>query len=209
MDIANPSWSEFRERFTDRFSNLPVDLSKSSGPTFQIFPSISIADPMELELERHSDGVSISLRCAEDGPPICTGELHLAFSSLKDLNLIRAVSEHAPYPVWQSFSDGSIGWANARYRSLDEKIERLPEDPHAPLFPLPEHLPATQKPTRLSVKDKGHNRTYWFDIIHHSFEESRLHFAIDIHAVVNAESAQRNFVQTLAKTFAHLTTGLA
>ena len=33
--------------------------------------------------------------------------------------------------------------------------------------------------------------------------------AIDINAVIDAEIAQRNFVQTLAKTFAHLSTGLA
>ncbi len=33
--------------------------------------------------------------------------------------------------------------------------------------------------------------------------------AIDINAVISAEIAQRNFVQTLAKTFAQLSTGLA
>jgi PAS domain-containing protein len=209
LEMPNPNWSEFRDQFIDRFSTLPVDLKADTGPKVRVLSSNSIADPMELELERHKDGVSISMRCCLDGPPICTSELHLAFSSLKDLDLIRAVSEHAPYPVWQSHPDGSIGWKNSRYKALDEKIERLPENPDAPLFSLPERMSENQKPTRLSVKDKGHNRTYWFDISHRNFGDSQLNFAMDIHAVVNAESAQRNFVQTLAKTFAHLTTGLA
>lgn len=209
LEIPNPNWSEFRDQFSDRFSALPYELNALAGPSIRVLAADSIADPMELELERHKDGVSITMRRCTKAPPICTGELHHALSRLKDLDLILAVSEYAPYPVWQTFADGSIGWKNARYNALDKKIERLPEDPDAPLFSLPETMPATQKPTRLPLIDKGHNRTYWFDISHLSFGESRLNYAMDVHAVVNAESAQRNFVQTLAKTFAHLTTGLA
>ncbi len=59
------------------------------------------------------------------------------------------------------------------------------------------------------MKDPAHNRTHWFDVTRQSLEDGHLYFATDVHAVVNAETAQRNFVQTLAKTFAHLATGLA
>ena len=49
----------------------------------------------------------------------------------------------------------------------------------------------------------------WYDVSSFPRENGRVFLAADVGSVVMAETTQRNFVQTLAKTFAQLSTGLA
>lgn len=209
VELTDPDWTQFRALLADRFPDLPGGLSASDKPRFSTHSPCSVADPMELELERHQSGLSLNLRTRAPEIICDSGELHQTLSSLPNLELIRAVSEQAPFPICQSFPDGAIGWSNARYKMLDMHIVRKNNLDGAPLFSLPETVGDAKNPARISLKDTDNNRTYWFDVSREKFNESYLNFAVDIHAVVNAESAQRNFVQTLAKTFAHLAIGLA
>ncbi|MGB7318026.1 MAG: PAS-domain containing protein [Planktotalea sp.] len=209
LGLAFPNWDQFRTQFANRFPDLPFDLDGDAKLGIIVLTSSSIADPMELEFERHKKGVTICLRTDGTTALSTDGDLHIALSSLNDLDLIRAVSEHAPFPVWLTLPDGGIGWSNERYKTLDAQIVRSSGDPLAPLFQMPDAGSEPNKAVRVSLKDNAHNRTYWFDVSRTAFKDGFLNFAVDIHAVVNAESAQRNFVQTLAKTFAHLATGLA
>jgi PAS domain-containing protein len=62
---------------------------------------------------------------------------------------------------------------------------------------------------RTSVSSGSSGKHLWYDIPQIACEVSAMFHAVDINAVIDAEIAQRNFVQTLAKTFAHLSTGLA
>lgn len=208
LGICNPDWTQFRAQFVDRFPGLPGGISAADKSRVTVLAPCSIADPMELELERHKNGISITLQARAHNPVLAVNDLHIALSNLNDLDLIRAASEHAPFPIWQSFPDGAVGWSNAHYRTLDARIVRKPSDTVTSLFTLPEDSTETEKPVRTSLKDTAHNRVFWFDVSRRPFKDGHINFAVDIHAVVNAESAQRNFVQTLAKTFAHLATGL-
>ena len=49
----------------------------------------------------------------------------------------------------------------------------------------------------------------WFDINKFSVPKSSVQYALDITEIVHAQQAQKNFVQTLTKTFATLSIGLA
>ncbi|MGH1576130.1 PAS-domain containing protein [Planktotalea sp.] len=209
LELLSPDWPQFRAVLSNRFSDLPVHIAAVNRPTLAHHASKSIVDPMELELERHENGLTICIRSQNQNAVAHQGDLHAALSSMNILDLILSASEHAPFPVWQTLGDGTVGWSNARYRALDELIEPNVSEPDRPLFDLPALTNESTKPVRLSLKDDAHNRLYWFDVSRHPFKDGCLNFAMDIHAVVNAESAQRNFVQTLTKTFAHLATGLA
>ena len=52
-------------------------------------------------------------------------------------------------------------------------------------------------------------KTYWFDIVSVWSENVWTHYAVDINEIIKAETAQQNFVQTLGKTFAEMSIGLA
>lgn len=207
LDLQDLDWRRFQALFADRFPDLPLTPADLSGDGINTFAPCFPADPMEIEVERHAAGTSVYLKNRLPDLDQSCARLHQTLSSLPNLDLIHAVSEQAPFPIWQSFEDGTVGWANARYKSLDAHIPRKEEG--VALFDLPDIVGDATKPTRVSLKDTDHNRTYWFDVSRQEFKGGHLNFAVDIHAVINAESAQRNFVQTLAKTFAHLAIGLA
>ena len=205
LRLDDPDWLAVRETLASRFPDLPQTIESSPVPTFEILDALSPADPKELEIEQHAQGLTLVLRARSVAIENEEATLHRVLSSLPNLSLVHAVSEHAPFPVWQTLPDGTLGWSNIFYQTLSARVAQN----NAPLFDFKTPIEEKQAPIRMSLKDEEHNRTYWFDVTHHKFGESTLHFANDVHAVVTAESAQRNFVQTLAKTFAHLAIGLA
>ncbi|MFP7672331.1 PAS-domain containing protein [Marivita sp. S0852] len=113
----------------------------------------------------------------------------------------------APNAIWFGDPDGTVQWSNATFKALEQD--------YAGSKPLAAHItdliqPPTARGTkRISLKSKHTRDDRWFDVSIHKTAEGDLHFASAVDAVVKAEEAQRNFVQTLSKTFANLTTGLA
>jgi len=70
-------------------------------------------------------------------------------------------------------------------------------------------FPEQGKSRRVPVTPPKTRKTVWYDVQRAHTQSGDFYSAIDANAIVHAEAAQRNFVQTLAKTFAHLTIGLA
>lgn len=115
------------------------------------------------------------------------------------LSLVETAVETTRLPIWQSTPDGEILMKNLAYRTLDDKIAL---DLHAAA------RAQTDGETRLCVTGTD-GKQRWYDVERHSFQDRTMFYAIDATEVVKAEQAQRNFVQTLTKTFATLSTGLA
>lgn len=120
---------------------------------------------------------------------------------------MRVLAE-APYPVWQSNVDGQVEWANDAYFKLAEQLEIAYSSSTIPVIFEQPKLVRDDTPVRTAVLDPPHSRSYWFDVTTAQSDGLLSHFATDANAIVNAEVAQRNFVQTLTKTFAQLSIGL-
>lgn len=208
LHLEGAEWPQFRAAMLGRFPALPARVTACEKPSYRVFDAASPVDNMQIGLEAHELGVSVQMAPALDNDICNSGEVHKILSNLSDLDALRAASENAPYPIWVTQTGGNISWCNAAYERLDAQISRNASAPDAPLFTLPE-TKQTDRPERISIRDTDRNRTYWFDVLTRSTGQDQMHFAFDVHAVVNAEAAQRNFVQTLAKTFAQLSTGLA
>jgi len=122
---------------------------------------------------------------------------------------IRLAMDKAPYPVWLLNHTGRVGWCNAAYISLVRKARGPDTDLTQPLFPA---LPDDSRPgkkTRIAAQVKDNSNKLWFDLTRVELDEGILHYAMDVNAIVDAETAQRKFVQTMTKTFAQLSIGLA
>ncbi len=208
LDLEGAHWMQFRAAFIDRFPHIPSRIALTETPNYRVLDAQSPADPVQIGLENHETGVTVQVAAALNYDLATNPLVHRVFAEIADLNILRDASENAPHPIWMTKRDGRVVWTNAAYRTLDGQVPRNASAPDAPLFTLPQTR-RIDAPDRLSVRDTDRNRTYWFDVISRSCDEGELHFATDVHAVVSAENAQRNFVQTLAKTFAHLSTGLA
>lgn len=117
---------------------------------------------------------------------------------------------HAPYPIWQTDADGAVTRANKAYLTYAARLQKPVEPGTLPeLFRPGSVEKSASSPSRTSLKLADSAAPLWFDLTYADVDNGRIHYAIDVNAVVNAEIAQRNFVQTLTKTFAQLPIGLA
>lgn len=115
--------------------------------------------------------------------------------------LMQDVRQFSPQLVWQQDGNGKVTWSNTAYRNqVGQHID-------APFLELNTHMDGKrqiqQRITRVG------NDKQWFDVTTVARDDHFLHFATDATALVRAEQDRRNFVQTLGKTFADLSIGLA
>ena len=126
--------------------------------------------------------------------------------------LLREVVSASPALAWRYDSAGVIDWANRSY--LRRAADHLGVPLDAMTWPLPDLLPVAAAPAggdaqRQRVASVGTVSTQWYERQSHPSGAGTLHFATPADQTVKAETALREFVQTLTKTFAHLPIGLA
>ncbi len=122
---------------------------------------------------------------------------------------IRLAMEQAPYPVWLLDHQSNVRWCNAAYVSLVRKVRGQDADLTAPLFSDAGRDMRLGAKTRISISSVESENKLWFDLTVVEHPEGHLCYAVDINAIVAAETTQRKFVQTMTKTFAQLSIGLA
>jgi PAS domain-containing protein len=159
---------------------------------------------------RHEDGLvtlSIGEEAARAEPQ---GEA--ATVSPAELAALRDATSLLPFPVWVLGADGMLDWANAAYLAMvAERDGGADTWPPAPLFDpalLPQ--PATEGASaRVPLPSPGGAPRHWFEVHARLAGGRSFYAAANADAAAKAERNLRDFTQTLTKTFAHLTLGLA
>ena len=127
------------------------------------------------------------------------GDLFIQNRAIHVLDQVESVVQSTPFPVWQANQNNTIIESNLAFRNLTDALgERLHD--------IATHL--QQSDERVQVENTR-GQQFWFDVNFHEIDDRTVYYALDVTAVVKAEQAQRNFVQTLTKTFATLSIGLA
>ncbi|RYH04236.1 PAS domain-containing protein [Salipiger sp. IMCC34102] len=167
---------------------------------------------------RDDDGLTrISLRTAEAGDSTMTLDALEREAEVRELDLLRAFTRETPQLIWQEDPSGNLTWANDAYLAYADRTRpagsggdriwpgsRLFKDLD-PLDPDADGPITCRQSLRLNDEDVEH----WFDVTARRLDDSTIFFAADVNATVRAEHARHEFLQTLAKTFAQLSTGLA
>jgi PAS domain-containing protein len=143
--------------------------------------------------------------------PHTEGQAHLVDSlSLRaqqaEVDSLRQTTDSAPFPIWRETPDGNVVWANVAYLNL---VARLDGGDGTLSWPLPKLFPPDTEERRLRLELDGGDAVLWFDRLFYPAGTERILFALPADTAVQAETALREFVQTLTKTFAHLPTALA
>lgn len=127
-----------------------------------------------------------------------------------ELTTLRSVTDETPYLLWQTDASGQIEWANEAYfaEMRSSGIGEPTHWPPAPLFPALQIDPPAKGMTRRVTLGEG-DKLKGFDVCCVTRGRRTFFFASSAQAIMKAESTQREFVQTLTKTFAHLSIGLA
>lgn len=136
------------------------------------------------------------------------GDVAAHAALLQELQTQRAVLARAPVLMWKDGPDGTVIWANHAY--LIRAADLLPDGEDLS-WPLPRLFaatdPADRRPPR--VKLTMRSGVEWFELNRVPVGNEVLSYAIAANATVEAETALREFMQTLTKTFADLPIGLA
>ncbi len=131
----------------------------------------------------------------------------------EELEDLRATMNQSPFLVWRETAEGAVVWANRSY--LAHAGAQHDDDPGWPLpklftqLDLPDLAKGPAMARRASVTLPGRKELLWFDCHAIGTATGRMVIALPADAAVEAESSLRSFIQTLTKTFAHLTIGLA
>lgn len=187
------TWTTLVNRLAPRFPDFPTTQGSDKGRHIRIFSPANPDDPASASLEQWEDFARV--RLTETSPR----------SIAKEHAAVDTTAQRAPYPIWISAETGEITWANEAYMTLARNI--APEGEATQRLFEDAFLPDETKRTKLRLRE-GEDEL-WFDISTRQSGTSMLHYATDANALVHAEIAQRNFVQTLTKTFAQLSIGLA
>lgn len=202
---AERDWQSLHDALASRFPGFPDSPDKVRADGLVTAPAADSADRGEILCE-WLDGIArVRLRNRPDPAP-ARPDSTLGAESARELETLRAAMNQTPYPVWRLGADRRMTWHNAAYGALCRKVTGQAPDAETPLFPA--DLDPVKK-TRQSIAVAGTGQRLWFDVSAVRQGSGTLFYAADINAVVDAEIAQRNFVQTLAKTFAQLSIGLA
>ena len=129
----------------------------------------------------------------------------------RDLADLNTVLTHAPLLMWQEDQSGTITWANAPYILHVERELPPYEGLRWPLPKLFDPVVPSARGTgnRKRLKTRTEDGALWFDLIEAASGTGSLVYAVPVDSAVHAEYALKDFMQTLTKTFAHLSTGLA
>jgi PAS domain-containing protein len=129
-----------------------------------------------------------------------------------ELAELRETAAALPVLAWRLDRSGRMSWANRAYMTAAASFLGVTE--RGLVWPLPILIePDTGIPNgdvRRAPIASGHaQHPSWFECRSYTSDRGSLHFAVPSDTAVKAETALRDFVQTLTKTFAHLPIGLA
>lgn len=205
LNEDDSDWTALYRSLSPRFPTIPeTPDSQSQNPMIIKASGSNDAGLLRLTAMDDCTHVEVIDTCLEN-----PSEQHHIKSLEAELATLRMASSTAPHPVWQVDDAGVVQWHNEAYASLYHRILEETPNPQQPLF---ETFAMARQPsgsTRASLKSNRGNEVLWFDVTTMQAKNLTMFHAIDINAVIQAEVAQRNFVQTLAKTFAQLSIGLS
>ncbi len=194
--IGAHDWRDLRDIFVTDYPDFPETPQFGSGRSAMVLQR-SCSAGGSLEIRWHPDGATLSLR---DAPVAET-----AASDHSELTRLQEINRHIPHPAWVVDGAGVLVWQNAAYEAVAARAT-TGDEAAAFQFPAPAE---DQKNGRFKVQPAGNAVPEWFDVTRTPMTQGTLFHATPLTALIKAEEAQRDFVQTLAKTFAHLSIGLA
>jgi len=198
------------------FPNLKEELA--TLPAKSHLRLLAINDPdtfMDVELV---DGITRFALCHEaDFSAAHHYDALVRKAEQNESTLLQKVTAYTPQLIWREDHDGNLAWANRAYMEANDRFGKIPEIisstwPKDPLFTglaVPDIDQSAPFNVRASLVLPEENIEHWFEVTSVAVDDGVLRYATNIDAAVQAESAKQAFMQTLAKTFADLSVGLA
>ncbi|CUH65026.1 Sensor protein DivL [Thalassovita gelatinovora] len=212
LDMAEgdrADWYQLAKLLSPRFPDFPVAPPPNLSGNPITLESDDVREKSTVLIEDIHGLTRVSLIDKTPDQTRSAADLHQRRIWETQIDTLNSAVQGSPYPIWQSDAQGQIRWANSAYEMLVRACLGANAEGLEPLFDLTGSKPPPSSRKRMSVTLKEGSEQLWYDVTSVLTGKFTMHYATDINAVVQAEVAQRNFVQTLTKTFAQLSIGLA
>ncbi len=189
---------------TCSFPDLPTSLtSHAFGKTRLNSPTHAT---LSLCLHRTAHSLRLSVRDGCSATPLAQLTRNIANT---EADRLRDVAHHSPQLIWQTDAAGRLIWANRTFQAHCAEDPARPEALQALSDVMLPNAMEEGNTHRIALRPNDPDNPQWMDVFTVSHPQNALHFASDANAIMRADDARRDFVKTLGKTFAHLSTGLA
>lgn len=206
-------WVRFIEAMEPFFPDLPERLEAlSKDQSLDLWSHKDGPYPVRLMVEWRNELLRISVIEPNESGERQELDSESLFAMERESKLLSAIGAHAPVLIWKTDGrTGQINWANSAYLDVARRVEQSDEIPWPPpnIFSKLDLVAEDDNVGRKSLSLPDGAAARWFDLQTFPFNHESLNFAVPADAAVQAEGALREFIQTLAKTFAHLPIGLA
>jgi len=206
---AESDWQSLHSALVTRFSRFPKNWEGAVRSGQVLLRADDPADPADLVFESLNGVTRVQFRPYPEFEGPGTSDCKTISALRDELQTHRMAADASPFPAWQLTDNGEVGWYNAAYAGLYQDLHGTMPKPDKPILQTLLDSRTENGTVRSSVIAPGSEQTLWFDVTVIRHERFSMYYAQDVNTIVNAEVAQRNFVQTLAKTFAQLSIGLA
>jgi len=204
-------WPRLMAYLAPRFANLEAHLKRLPSDGALTLGAATAGVPLLLQAENNGGLTRISLIDATDVAQGSAGDPLSLHAMQEELELLRDAVAEAPMLIWRENAQGDVVWANGGYLLQACSVLEDGKDLGWPLPRLFDRGAAVQgaKDQRQILRCSGGKPPLWFDLKSREEAGGLLLFATPADAAVQAETALRDFMQTLTKTFAQLPIGLA
>lgn len=168
-----------------------------------------------LQILRETAGDEVRLEIAPRATEIpAIRDPDILDADANELQTLRAMVHHTPFHLWRENPKGEVVWANRSY--LDQVLSSMGPE-RAEVWPIPALFPnlrsspsaGASMPRRLRSAVASGDENGWFDCHVTEIDGDRLCTAFRADEAVRSEARRRELTQTLTKTFADLSIGLA
>ncbi len=188
-------WDSLHQILSRRFPDFPARQGSFEAQNMLVLESYDDDDPATITIDQWGDTARVSVECN-------------SYAQTQSEIISKQVVLDAPYPIWKTDAENRLVWHNLAYQIFSEKLGYGEPLGQKPIFDIG-GLYRDKETVRTGVSHPEKSETFWFDVKTYTVNEETVFYATDADAIVRAEIAQRNFVQTLTKTFAQLSIGLA
>ncbi|HEY6918902.1 MAG TPA: PAS-domain containing protein, partial [Tabrizicola sp.] len=196
-------------RFGPDFTNLSENLASVPKLGQLTIPSRAGVSPALVLKAEHVAGLTrLTVEAAQGNQRSGPADAASVAALQQEVMAQRTVLSRSPVLMWKEAAAGAVIWANHAY--LIRAVELLPEGEDLS-WPLPKLFEQAEagKGRLPRLKLQMPSGAEWFDLVRMPQGEETLCYAVAADKAVQAETALREFMQTLTKTFADLPVGLA
>lgn len=192
------TWQNLRAWLAPRFGELPDILPDLAPGERRRYPARDVSDTACVVIDATRGGHRIRLNDPQIPSPV---ERHDALFRLAYKKVFREAVETAPCAICALGPDDRILWRNKAFRAFSEA------DMSALVAAIRDPGQASGRP--LALTDPATGRSRHIKPTLKTAGANRILYATDVTDLVQADSLRSSFIQTLTKTFADLTIGLA